>query len=327
MDKDNYNVSWQTHGEHIQGALEKMLSSKEFTDVTLISDDKKQARAHRNILSSCSPVFKSILQVETLNNQPVIYLKGINYSDLESILQFIYLGHATILKDGMAEFLEAARSLEIKELSAEIDVDDSVKLVETKLKKTIPEPKETKCTSQEEGLFAINENMDQPSSEASEATINDFEEKEIMDPAPETTNFGCNQCTFQGKSGKCLKQHVKSKHHKTFACNLCDHKSVRKSQLKVHIEHVHVGLMHQCDQCGKEFKSQQYLKLHSIAKHEDVSYPCSECDYRSTSQRTLKCHMQSRHEGSLKYTCNVSVDCNYKTSSQSDLKEHKKLSH
>jgi len=124
-----------------------MLSSKEFSDVILISDDKKQARAHRNILSACSPVFKSILQVETLNNQPVIYLKGINYSDLESILQFIYLGHAIILKDGMAAFLEAAKSLEIKELSAEIDVDDSVKLVETKVKKTIPESKETKCTA------------------------------------------------------------------------------------------------------------------------------------------------------------------------------------
>merc|ERR1711952_413668 len=119
----------------------------------------------------------------------------------------------------------------------------------------MPEPKETKCTNQEEGVLAINENMDHASSEASEATINDFEEKaEIMDPAPETTNFDYNQCAFQGKSGKCLKQHVKSKHHKTFACNLCDHKSGRKSALKVHIDNLHVGLMYQCDQCGKEFK-------------------------------------------------------------------------
>ena len=321
MDKDNYNVSWQTHGEHIQGALEEMLSSKEFTDVTLISDDKKQVRAHRNILSACSPVFRSILQIETLNNQPVIYLKGINYSDLESILQFIYLGHATILKDGMANFLEAAKSLQIKELSGEIDVEDSGKQAETKQKKTIPEPKETKCRSQEEDELAKNKNIDQPS----EATINDVEEKtEIMDPAPETTNFDCNDCEFQAKSGNLLMQHVKSKHHKKFACNLCDFKSRAQRELKVHIENVHMGVRYQCDQCGKEFKSQQLLREHSLLKHGDVTYPCSQCDYRSTSRRNLKLHLQSKHEGILKYTCNVSVDCNYQTFSLQVLRQHKK---
>ena len=325
MDKDNYNVSWQTHGEHIQGALEKMLSSKEFTDVTLISDDKKQVRAHRNILSACSPVFRSILQIDTLNNQPVIYLKGICSSDLELILQFIYLGHATVLKDGIAGFLEAGKSLEIKELSAEIDVADSVKKAETKRKKKIPKLKETKFSSQGEAVLAQNENMDH----APEATINDFEEKtEIMDPATQTNNFDCNQCVFQAKSGTLMRQHVKSKHHKKFACNLCEHKFRRQSELRVHIENVHVGGGHQCDQCSKEFKSQEQLEEHSLAKHGDViSYLCSQCDNRYTSRMNLQRHMQSSHEGSFKYTCNVSVDCDYQTFSQSNLKEHKKLNH
>ena len=325
MDRDNYNVLWQTHGEHIQGVLEKMLSSKEFTDVTLISDDKKQVRAHRNILSACSPVFKSILQIDTLNNQPVIYLKGICYSDLELILQFIYLGHATVFKDGIAAFLEAGKSLEIKELSAEIDVEDSVKQAETKQKKKIPKPKKTKYSNLEEDVWAKNENMDH----GPEATISDFEEKtKIMDPESQTNNFDCNQCVFQSKSGPLLRQHVKSKHKKKFACNLCEHKFSRQSELKLHIENVHIGEVHHCDQCIKEYKSQEQLKEHLLAKHgDDISYLCSQCDSRYTSRMNLKRHIQNTHEGSFKYTCNVSVDCDYQTLSQGDLKEHKKLNH
>ena len=71
-----------------------MLTSKYYADVTLISDDKKLLKAHRNILSACSPVLKDILQIDTQNIQAVIYLRGIQYSEIESIMQFMYLGEA-----------------------------------------------------------------------------------------------------------------------------------------------------------------------------------------------------------------------------------------
>ena len=42
-----------------------------------------------------SPVFKEILQKEKNLNQ-IIYLKGIYSTEIESIVQFIYLGEATV---------------------------------------------------------------------------------------------------------------------------------------------------------------------------------------------------------------------------------------
>ena len=66
--------------------MQEMLTSDEFTDVTLVTDDKKTIKAHRNILSACSPVFKNILQMEITNNtHPIIYLRGIQYLEIESI--------------------------------------------------------------------------------------------------------------------------------------------------------------------------------------------------------------------------------------------------
>ena len=66
------------------------MTSGEFADVTLVTDDKQQIRAHRNILSACSPVFKNILQLDGNNTYPVIYLRGIQYSEMESIMKFIW---------------------------------------------------------------------------------------------------------------------------------------------------------------------------------------------------------------------------------------------
>ena len=93
--------------------MREMMKSDDFTDVTLVTDDKKTIKAHRNILSACSPVFKNILQMEINHSHPVIYLRGIQYSEIESILQFIYLGEAKFYEERMNEFLSVSKSLEI----------------------------------------------------------------------------------------------------------------------------------------------------------------------------------------------------------------------
>ena len=73
-----------------------------------------------NILSACSPVFKDIFKKER-NLSSTIYLRGILYSEMESIMQFIYLGEATFEKERMDEFLAVSKSLEIKELCEATD--------------------------------------------------------------------------------------------------------------------------------------------------------------------------------------------------------------
>ena len=94
-----------------------MMTSEEFKDVTLVSDDKKILTAHRNILSACSPFFKKLLLIEASHKNPLIYLRGIRHSDIQSILQFIHLGDITISEERINEFLLVAKSLEIIGLS------------------------------------------------------------------------------------------------------------------------------------------------------------------------------------------------------------------
>ena len=70
--------------------------NEDFADVTLVTEDKKQIKANGTILSACSPVFKDIFKKDN-RSSTIMYLRGIQYSEMESIMQFIYLGEATFM--------------------------------------------------------------------------------------------------------------------------------------------------------------------------------------------------------------------------------------
>ena len=92
--------------------MKELMNDEDFANVTLVTEDKKQIKANINILRVCSPVFKDILTKEKNSNQ-IMYLRGIQFPEMESIIQFIYLGEATFYEERMDEFLA---SLGIKEL-------------------------------------------------------------------------------------------------------------------------------------------------------------------------------------------------------------------
>ena len=122
MYKERFNLSWDSHTTHLREMLHSMLRSNELTDVTLVCDDKTQFKAHKIVLSACSSVFRSII-IGLPQNNSVIYLKGINHQEMESILEFMYLGVATFYQERLNEFLNVAKSFEIKEMCKNTDLD------------------------------------------------------------------------------------------------------------------------------------------------------------------------------------------------------------
>ena len=54
-------LQWNSYSDHLKKVLRETMTSSEFADVTIVPDNKQQIRAHQNILSACSPVFKNIL--------------------------------------------------------------------------------------------------------------------------------------------------------------------------------------------------------------------------------------------------------------------------
>ena len=134
MNQEKLDLTWHTYTDHLREMLHDMMTATEMTDVTILSEDKKQFKAHKVVLSACSPVFKSIFTYTHLSN-PSIFLRGIQSFELESILQFFYLGKATFYQDRMNEFLNVAKSLEIKEIVCNNDEEIENPEFEQKKKK------------------------------------------------------------------------------------------------------------------------------------------------------------------------------------------------
>ena len=123
-----YSLTWNAYSDHLRDMMKELMMNDDFADVTLVTEDKKHIKAHKNILSACSPVLKEIVKLEE-SAKTIIYLRGIHFSELESIMRFIYLGESSYYEERMSEFLDVARSLEIKELctakTEKNDNDDS----------------------------------------------------------------------------------------------------------------------------------------------------------------------------------------------------------
>ena len=111
---DKFCLRWNDFEVNISNAFHELKEEKDFTDVTLACADN-QVEAHKVILAASSPFFKRILK-KNPHSHPLIYLKGIQASDLEDVLKFIYQGEVNLEEANLNTFLEVAEELEVKGL-------------------------------------------------------------------------------------------------------------------------------------------------------------------------------------------------------------------
>ena len=81
---DRYALNLKTFSEHLQVMIRDLYQEGRYADVTLVSEDQTQFKAHKIVLSACSPVFKKIIE-SSPGQHPLIYLRGIQSYEMESI--------------------------------------------------------------------------------------------------------------------------------------------------------------------------------------------------------------------------------------------------
>ena len=280
MDAEKYNLTWNDYPDHLRTLMHDLMVSEDFADVTLVTDDKKKVRAHRHVLSACSPVFKEILQIEKQNNHPFIYLRGIQYSEIEQILQFMYLGEAKLYEERLNEFLSAVRDLEIKELYKRVKTNQA-------------HDKTTQKLEEDSNFTSENDDYNIKLEEADNVGSNDS----MQQTGKPISRLQCTQCdkTFSGKPGLWL--HTKSVHEGVkYPCSQCDFQAKRQLQLTEHIQSKHEGVMYGCNQCDKQYIKQRDVTRHIKYKHKGIRYACKQCDKLYSDQPKLNRHIQTIHE-------------------------------
>ena len=212
------------------------MSSNELTDVTLVSEDKKEFKAHKVVLSASSSVLKSIIKHSKLS-RPIIHLEGIQSPEIESILQFIYLGESSFYKERMNKFLKVAKNLEVKNI--EIPENDQHDNVQKQIFGHESIPLKVKRSYKKR-------------------------------PLEDRYNVNCNKCNYKASKPSNLQIHMRSIHDGVkYPCDQCNYKASQSGSLKLHIKSIHEGAKYYlCDQCKYKTSEQGKLQKHIKSKHK-----------------------------------------------------------
>ena len=115
MGSEKFCLRWNDFETNISSAFRELRDDKDFFDVTLACDDE-QIQAHKVILSACSPFFRNILR-RNPHQHPLLYLKGVKFTDLQSVLNFMYQGEVNVAQEELNSFLAVAEDLRVKGLT------------------------------------------------------------------------------------------------------------------------------------------------------------------------------------------------------------------
>lgn len=219
----------------------ELLSDFSLADITLLAHGQVPFSAHRVILCAGSQVFKDMLMRRTREDVTTISLEHIQPEDLQSILEFLYLGETCVPRDKMSDLIRAAQSLQVMDF----DASSSAQL---------RKEEEGEAEEEEEEALAMDVSGGWGAREPS---------------------FPCNCCERKFYSGVGLSQHKNKEHFgqweeemaskarrwmKPVNCNLCGTIAYSKSFLQGHLKGKHgVDL---CQKCMYQASSTEDMRRH-----------------------------------------------------------------
>ncbi|KAJ8975651.1 hypothetical protein NQ317_012989 [Molorchus minor] len=107
-------VRWNSYQSNLQNAFPKLLTSEHFVDVTLACENE-MLKCHKVVLSACSTYFEKLL-LDNPCQHPIIFMKDMRFSEMQSLVDFMYKGEVNVTQDDLPSLLKSAEALQIRGL-------------------------------------------------------------------------------------------------------------------------------------------------------------------------------------------------------------------
>nr|WBB44920.1 tramtrack p88 [Chrysogorgia stellata] len=234
MASDQYCLKWNNHQSNLVGVFDSLLQAEALVDVTL-SCEGQTLRAHKLVLSACSPYFQTLFTSHP-ESHPIVILKDVTFTELQSLISFIYKGEVSVEQEDLHSLLKTAEGLKIRGLtdvasSKRNSTEEETTKEESQLKKRkirdIP-GEDTSYSKQQfssqsdtlpaEKLAALNvETVIKTKSEPSWRNDDDShqdDEEGMVEDGPRDTTYLCPVCGQSFANRHYLSLHLES-HHST----------------------------------------------------------------------------------------------------------------
>ena len=330
-------ITWDNFEKEAPNTFRKLVAEQDFRDVTLVSNDSKCVTAHKVVLSSSSPLFRNIL-TRNPHQHPFIFLKGVNFLELDLLVRFIYIGECEVAQENLDTFLELGKDLEVNGLT----VDEA------------SGPKTQSDIEEHQEHEGVRENL------AKDLTKNKFK---------------CPYCEYSYSKEEYVNRHIQTKHtedkdniqlkfeviedESDHAGTSIDNKTSPQKQIvgekeekdkkKTSVEEIFQNLLKEALSTDKKIpeegqdkdnKGEEDIEVEKTSEETEhgqqvtkgiVTFPCTEdnCSFVSNFKRGLKRHKTWKHKPCKKdgrLVCDIGK-CKFKSKLKSGLRRHKTRKH
>ena len=271
----NLNINWDDFESCAANSFKELLGETDFADVTLVSDDLQRVEVHKVILGASSSKFKTILQ-QTRKQEPLIYLSGVSYKEMRSLIDFMYLGQTEVGQDDLEHFLEISAKFDVKGLS-----DYNLPKNQSQEKDHIEIESDTNIIIDQFKPVIMNEQFQ------SELSNNQIE-SEIEDD-----NFGNELMNkqFENEVWNKRSEPDAEQENGIFEPQI----EVDASEKEMNLTICKIGKMFYCDGCDYKTDRSYSLKLHRKARHEGAKLTCDQCNAQYSFPHALIKHKKTKH--------------------------------
>jgi len=331
---EKFCLRWNDFESNISGALKGLREDKDFFDVTLACNEE-HLKAHKVILSACSPFFRSILRRHR-HEHPLLYMKGIQHKEMLHVLNFMYHGEVSVAQDDLNSFLAVAEDLQVKGLTQsnnenskekeskknqdqsyqsdqetnmqQKNLHQATKKHPSSYNSVVPKKKEIKskhCDDDDDIQEVIPIKTEPQHPPATEkyalATFKNAHEERMVNAVVEDLNS-----VEQGDTYADYGYDVASENFDDglYQSNQEGNQKELDDLLEQHIvynQDFDPSKPWQCTECQKAFKGKGHVKDHIEGTHiSGLSFTCPYCSIEITSRHRLRTHISLKHNAEHK---------------------------
>jgi len=322
---EKFCLRWNDFESNISVAFRELREDKDFFDVTLACEDN-QLSAHKVILSACSPFFRNILR-RNPHQHPLLYLRGVRHSDLQSVLNFMYHGEVNVAQEELNSFLAVAEDLKVKGLTQNNSTPSAPKRARSppppptrqidkeQIKRARPTPAPAPVSSYSGGQEdddEIQEVVESVKQEPREAPVvadnsivqqqqqhqqHQLQPQEMVADDQALASYSGYEEDYGQYEEQGMEQYGQAGMGGLTADN---NKDIDDQVLALSRKQGPINW--ECIECGKQASQRTDLKRHIEAVHLDLFLPCSICDTIFKTRHHLQNHMRTTHGISIKIT-------------------------
>ncbi|XP_055846458.1 protein bric-a-brac 1-like [Episyrphus balteatus] len=130
-------LRWNNYQTNLTSVFDQLLQNESFVDVTLACDGQS-IKAHKMILSACSPYFQALF-IDNPCQHPIIIMRDVKWPELKAIVDFMYKGEINVSQDQIGPLLRIAEMLKVRGL-ADVNGENSGS-GETQTTSSAPQPR------------------------------------------------------------------------------------------------------------------------------------------------------------------------------------------